>query len=430
MKNSFAPNAKRFHAQPPPAIVIGLDCVTGLQTARVLARRNVPVIGIAKDPSHPCCRTNVCQEILYADTGSEAFIQTLERLASTLSQKAVLFPCTDMSVWLISRHRERLAEGYHIALPAADTVEMLMDKVSFYTYAAQAGLPIPTTFFLRSRADVEQAATQLSFPCILKPPLKTPTWERNTKAKVYKVESARELLDLYDRCAGWAEVLMVQEWIEGPDTNLYSCNCYFSTDSEPLVTYVTRKLRQWPVSTGTGCLGVEERNDVVLEESLRLFKSVNYHGLGYVELKRDERSGEHFIIEPNVGRPTGRSAMAEAGGVEILYTKYCDLLGWPLPANRTQQYAGLKWVYLRRDLQSAFYSWRRGDLTLGEWWHSLQGKKCFAAFSWRDPLPFFLDFGKALNPFGTRRRTRRDAPPAAAETPVATGLPREGHADI
>lgn len=428
MKNQSAMRVNDSNNEAAHAIVIGLDCATGLQTARILARRGVPVIGIAQDPAHPCCRTRVCQQILHADTGSEAFIRTLETLGPTLPQKAVLFPCTDMSVVLLSRHRQRLQGQYHLALPAPDTVEMLVDKVHFYTYAAEAGLPIPKTFFLRSRADVEQAAAQLSFPCILKPPLKTPTWEQHSSAKVYKVESAEDLFALYDRCAGWAELLMVQEWIAGPDTHLYACNCYFNADSEPLVTYVTHKLRQWPVGTGTGCLGIEARNDEVLQESLRLFKEVQYHGLGYVEMKKDSRTGEHFIIEPNVGRPTGRSAMAEASGVEILYTKYCDLLGLPLPTKREQHYEGLKWVYLRRDLQSAIYSWRRGDLTFAEWWRSLRGEKCYALLSLRDPLPFLLDFAKVLNPF--RRRGSSKKRTTTTETPLATNRMDERRAEL
>ena len=159
-------------------------------------------------------------------------------------------------------------------------------------------------------------------------------------------------------------MLMVQEWIEGSDANLYSCNCYFNADAVPVVTFIARKLRQWPPETGTSCLGEECRNDVVLEASIRLFRSVGYRGLGYVEMKRDERTGKHYIIEPNIGRPTGRSAIAEAGGVELLYATYCDTLGWPMPANTQQQYGNMKWIYLRRDLQSAFCYWRRGDLTL------------------------------------------------------------------
>jgi D-aspartate ligase len=403
-------SANHQTAQAPYAIVIGLDCITGLQTARILAERHVPVIGIAKDVTHPCCRTKVCERIIQAQTGSEEFIRVLESFGPTLLQKAVLFPCTDMSVLLISRNRERLMNWYHVALPAPETVEMLMDKIRFYTYAQTQGLPIPGTFFLKTRADVEQAAEKLTFPCILKPPMKTPTWEKNTKAKVYKVNSAQELLELYDRCSRWAEVLMVQEWIEGGDANLYSCNCYFNANAEPLVTFIARKLRQWPPETGTSCLGEECRNDEVLQESIRLFKSVNYYGLGYVEMKRDQRTGKHYIIEPNIGRPTGRSAITEAGGVELLYTKYCDQVGWPLPANRVQQYKGVKWIYIRRDIQSAFYYWRRGELTLQDWWQSWRGRKGYAMFSWRDPVPFWADLLNAAGILVGKRKPEQKTP--------------------
>jgi D-aspartate ligase len=375
----------------PYAFIIGLDCITGLQSARILARHGIPVIGLVKDPDHFCCRTKVVEKIFKANTASEEFIELLEKMGPSLEQKAVLFPCTDMSVLTLSRNRRRLEKWYHIALPQPEMVEMLMDKVSFYTYAEREGLAIPRTFFLRSRADAETAAGELSYPCIMKPPMKTPTWEKNTKAKVYKVASRPEFLELYDQCAGWADLLMVQEWIEGNDADLYSCNCYFDANSEPLVTFIARKIRQWPVETGTSCLGEECRNDAVLEESLRLFRSVNYHGLGYVEMKRDQRTGRHYIIEPNIGRPTGRSAIAETGDVELLYTKYCDLLDLPLPENRVQKYQGVKWMYLRHDVQSALYYWWRGKLTIREWWRSIRGRKMDAVFAWNDQAPFWFD---------------------------------------
>jgi predicted ATP-grasp superfamily ATP-dependent carboligase len=380
----------------PYAIVIGIDCITGLQSARILAKNGVPVIGLAKDPKNFCCKTKVCEKILQVNTASEDLILLLESLGTTLEQKAVLFPCTDMSVLTISRNRRRLTDRYYIALPEPEVVEMLMDKVNFFTYAQQNDLPIPKTFFLRNRVDAEAAAKQISFPCILKPPIKTPTWEKNTKAKVYKVNDQKEFFVMYDQCADWADLLMVQEWIDGKDADLYSCNCYFNASSEPLVTFIARKLRQWPPETGTSCLGEECRNDVVLETSIRLFQSVKYHGLGYLEMKRDQRTGQHFIIEPNIGRPTGRSAIAEAGGVELLYTKFCDLANLPLPANREQKYEGVKWIYFMHDIQSSFYYWRRGELTLRDWWQSIRGSKKFAVLSWNDPAPFWYHFWGAF----------------------------------
>ena len=99
-------------------------------------------------------------------------------------------------------------------------------------------------------------------------------WIDNSGTKAFKVWDAHELLRTYDRCAPWADVIVAQEWVDGPETNLYSCNCYFSTEGEPAATFIARKIRQWPPETGTSCLGEEVRNDEVLRETLRRFRSV------------------------------------------------------------------------------------------------------------------------------------------------------------
>jgi D-aspartate ligase len=401
------------NGEVPQAIVVGLDSLVGIQAAHILARHRIPIIAIAKDRKHYGCWTRVCQSILFADTSGEEFVRLLEEQGPKLKQKAVLIPCTDMTVLHISRNRERLAQWYHISLPSTDLVEMLMNKVSFYTYAQQHGFPIPGTRFVNSREDAERAAHDLTFPCVLKPPISaTPAWEQNSKLKAYKVSTPAELLDVYDRSRAWAQDLIIQEWVVGPDRNLYSCNCYLDEHSQPLASFVARKLRQWPPVTGESCLGEECRNDVVLEETVRLYQSVGLRGLGYVEMKQDARSGEHFILEPNIGRPTGRSAIAEAGGVELLYTMYCDAVGWPLPENRQQSYGNVKWMAIRRDTQSALYHWREGDLTLKEWWQSVRGPKTYALFSWSDPGPFVGDlvrgFRLYLLPEERRKRNFRD----------------------
>lgn len=417
----MAPPATR----PPYAVVLGLDCITGLQTTRILARRGVPVIGLARDPGHFCCRTRLCDRVVAADTKTEALVGALEALGPSLGRRAVLVPCTDMSVLQVSRHRRRLEQWYQIALPREPVVETLLDKVAFYRHAADAGLPIPETRFLRSRDDAERAADRLRFPCILKPPVKTPAWERETKEKVFKLETPADFLACYDRCASWAPELMVQDWIEGGDDSLYSCNCYFDRESRPLVTFVARKIRQWPPHTGTSSLGEEARNGEVLDVSVALFRSLAFHGLGYVEMKRDRRTGRHYIIEPNIGRPTGRSAIAELGGVELLYTMYCDLVGAPLPLNRTQRYQGTKWVYLRHDLQSAFHDWRAGSLSAAGWLRSLRGVRHDAVLSWSDPAPGLADLrNSALAALGRRKKVVRDQQPwldTTARTTTTTG---------
>lgn len=393
----------------PAVVVVGIDRDPGLQAARILAARGVPVIGIAVDRNHFGCRTNVCKEILYA-TDYDEIVTLLESIGPSFVERAVLVPCSDPAVERISPSRASLERWYHVPLPSAEVVTMLMDKSRFYPYAEDNGFSIVPTRILRSRIDAVEAAQTLAFPCVLKPSFRTATWVEHTSAKAIKVTSSDELLDLYNQCGDWAEELIVQEWIEGDDSYLYSCNCYFDATSRPLVTFIARKLRQWPPGAGDSSLGEECRRDEVLETTVRLFESVGYHGLGYVEIKQDAQSGRYYIIEPNVGRPTGRSAIAEAGGVELLYTMYCDLVGWALPDARTQSYGGAKWIYLRKDLQSALWQWRNGDLTPGDWWRSLRGPKVYAIWSLRDPLPFLFDLWITTKKVMGRIRSRLTSP--------------------
>lgn len=382
-----------------------MDRDPGLQAARILAARGVPIVGVAFNRSHFACRTNVCEEILIADDHDD-LIALLERIGPTFTDRPVLIPCSDPTVRRLAEARSLLEPWFHVPLPTLDVVDLLMDKTNFYAYAERSGLAIPKTVVVRSGADLDQAIRSLSFPCVLKPSYRTALWVENTDKKAIKVADSEALIALYDRCKNWADEIIVQEWIEGGDADLYSCNCYFDASSSPLVTFVARKLRQWPPGAGDSSLGEECRNDEVLELSIRLLGSVDYHGLGYVEIKQDSRTGQHFIVEPNVGRPTGRSAIAEGGGVELLYTMYCDLVGLPLPEARVQTYGSVKWIYLRKDLQSAVREWRSGSLTLRDWWRSIRGPKVFAIWSLRDPAPFFYDLYNTARKV-LRRMTRR-----------------------
>lgn len=410
------------HPSPTPAVVIGLDDIRGLYAARILARRGVPVIGIAKQRGSYGSRTNVCREILYADvTGMELF-DVLSSLAARLPDGAVLVPCLDQVVSHISEHREELSPGLLVALPRHNVVETLSDKVAFYAYAADNGFAVPDTHFLVSRSEAERLAHGIEYPCVMKPPSsKTATWLASTHLKAFRVETPEELLRCYDRFCGAATPLIVQRWVPGADSELYACISYFDKNACPLVVFVSRKLRQWPPLTGEISLGQESWNDHVASESVRLLQSINFHGLAYVEFKRDALTGEYFIIEPNIGRPAVRSGLVEASGVELLQTMYCDLLGLPLPTGRQQTNGNRKWLYLRRDILAALHYWRAGDLRPNEWVESLTGPKELALFSLSDPKPFLFDVlqaGKKLLKPAERARRKFKDPTRVAPSPT------------
>lgn len=389
-------------------MIVGMDCIQGLQSARVLANRGLTVIGVVKSSRHYATRSRASDRVVVTDTGGPDLVGALEELGKTLATKAVLFPCQDKNVLVVSAHRERLKEWFHIVLPSHATVELLSDKEAFYRYCQEAGLPLPPTYFLRSEEDAERVAELIPYPCILKPPFRLRRWSRFTKEKAFVAQDREALLQSYRECREGSDVLIAQRLIPGDDTNHYTCNCYFGEGGTPLVTFTSRKLRQWPPKTGQACLAEEARNDRVEDETLRLYRELGYRGLGYLEMKRDAETGDYYIIEPNVGRPTGRAALAEASGVDLLYTMYCDALGLDLPPDRRQTYQGTKWIHLVRDLQAAFHSWRRRELTVRDWGRSLRGRKAFAILSLSDPLPFLTAIWTELP--GVFRRDRRRTP--------------------
>ena len=205
-------------------------------------------------------------------------------------------------------------------------------------------------------------------------------------------------------------------------------NTYHDQTSTQRVSFVARKLRQWPLDTGTSCLGEEVRNPEAEVIAGDLFGSVRYRGLGYVEAKADERTGRLMIIEPNIGRPTGRSAIAEMGGVELLMSAYRDALGEPLPTALEQRFGSVKWIYWRHDLQAALVRARRGELSAREWFQSVRGPKIEAVFARRDPLPFVADVVHTTGAvFGAARR--RLAATVARRTPAGSAVTARVAAD-
>jgi predicted ATP-grasp superfamily ATP-dependent carboligase len=372
-----------------PAVVIKLDSITGLQTARILSGYGIPVIGIVDDPSHFCSRTSCCEEILAGSTSGDGLLETLSVIAGKWGVSA-LFPCSDESVRVISRNRERLTEAFRFVLPDEDVVDLFMNKVNFYKYALDRGFTIPSTFFPTRGEDIAEIAGKLGPPYIVKPAVKTKRWIDRVQKKVLKLGSIEELDRVFDACLDAAGDIIVQERIGGDDSCLRSSIFYYNSGCERVLTFTSRKLRQWYIEDGDASLAEECRDDEVIKLTEELLAGIKFRGIGSIEFKKDPSTGRYYIIEPNIGRPVTRIGLPEKAGVPVLYTMYCDALGLALPRELTQRYTGVKWISIINDTLSAIAYYRKKKLTVRQWLESLGGVKAFAVFSLRDPLPFIF----------------------------------------
>ncbi|MGH7927095.1 MAG: hypothetical protein ACREQV_04815, partial [Candidatus Binatia bacterium] len=97
-------------ARGPHAVVVGLGTYVGLQAARILSARDVPVIGVTATRNHRYSRTRVCEEIVETDLTPASFAESMKMIGSRLGDKAVLYPCTDRYVLLVAENLELLRQ--------------------------------------------------------------------------------------------------------------------------------------------------------------------------------------------------------------------------------------------------------------------------------------------------------------------------------
>jgi predicted ATP-grasp superfamily ATP-dependent carboligase len=388
----------------PPAVVIGVQHVTALNTVWSLAQTGVPVLGITSRPASPIARTRKCRIVHCPDVNSDALIDTLLELGRSLECRAVLFPCSDEQVSVISEKRELLAPYYLFNLPSKEVVRMLLCKAEFASYAGPNGYPIPKSLVIDRFTDLPACLGDFRFPCLLKPDHKNAEWNRHSRMnKVLRLRDREEALRVIGQALQWVERLVLQEWISGGDSDVYFCLMYFDRNSEPRATFVGRKIRQWLPEIGSTAIAEKRFSTTVLNESVRLFKALRYQGLGSVEFKQDAADQSFKITEPTVGRPNFQSYLAVANGINIPHVAYSDLTGQSVTVLDGPARAGsVKWIDEWHEYQSSLSYWRAGKLTLKDWARSVSGPRCYALLSLSDPLPFVLSF-KGLG-YGLRIR--------------------------
>lgn len=364
--------------------------------------------GVARDGGHFACRSRRVLETVEA--GPDDLVSVLGHYDDRFQSPFAVIACSDSWVAALAASRPDWPANVRSVVPDSDVVARLMDKVEFAEFTARHGIPAPKTVVITDEAAAGVTGQEIGFPAVVKPNRKPVHWDQWMGGKVSVVRDATELRAVVQRGLKQAESLIVQEWVGGGEGNLISFNGYFDRHSQALAAFTARKLRQWPPGAGTSASGEEIRDDEVANLAIEAFQKAGFQGLAYLEVKRRYPDGDLMVLEANVGRPTGRSAICEGGGVELVYSAYRDALGLAPLAGNDQTQQGVKWVYLRHDVQAAVVAIRQRRLTVGEWLRSLRGPKVYAVWSWRDPLPFLLDIAQALGRAMGGRVVRRRRP--------------------
>jgi D-aspartate ligase len=401
----------------PPVFVMN-TYYTGIGIARNLRRYGVDVYGLTSETDAPGVRSRFFKGIYSVPNGRDepqALCEKLVELRKHHHDAPVIFPTRDFDVMFLHNHRLQLSSLYR--LPQHASLECLLDKLALFNVASTHGIDVPSTAVCNSLQDIEAALPMLRFPVVVKPRIATQwrregTWKAVGARKAFLVESAEELRDEYARISAASSEIMIQEYIQGSDSDIAVCCCYVDTRGEMPAYFTARKLRQNPPLFGTGC--AVETTDIpeIVPVTKRLLQVAGYTGIAEVEFKRDSSDGKWSLIEVNP-RHWDQHEIGAHVGVNLSWFAYRDMIGRPLNALPTPRpVPQIKWIaeteavmLVLRNAYSQLQETRRssGSLSLKlrrflgavkslllEVAFLLKGRNVYAVLHWRDPLPGIL----------------------------------------
>lgn len=310
-----------IQTQNRPAVVVG-GGLNALGIVRSLGAAKIPVIVIDTDPKSPAMRSRYGRKLVCAALDGDAFVACMLALAKELGGPLMLFVTEEKTVAEVSASRARLAPHFHLRLPAHERLMALMHKQGFQELAEAVGAPVPRTVRLESKADLPRIAA-LQFPCVFKPASKDYGYGARFK-KAYKVMDPGEVAELYEQIHPVLADMVVQEWIEGADNEVYFCLQYVGRDGEVVSSFTGRKIRAWPPRIGgtASCTAAWEVADELDAMTAKFFAQVGFTGMGSMEYKRDARDGRFYMVEPTVARTDFQEEVASLNGVNIPQAAY------------------------------------------------------------------------------------------------------------
>jgi predicted ATP-grasp superfamily ATP-dependent carboligase len=366
---------------------------TGLGIARSLGERGVPVVGLTSRGRAYGSFTRYAKLLRSPDSREEpeALLEFLLKAGWEAGERSILFPTRDDDLAFLDRFRKELTPFFSLVLPESSALKACLNKWETYLCAQRAGVAAPKCWMIEGGHDLRRAATEVTYPCVLKPLSShhwrvAGNWEIVGARKAIAVTSERELFSEYDAVARADKRAIIQEMVSGGDDCLVITASYLDRGSRWVAGFNTQKLVQVPEGFGTGCIVEVVSRPELFEPTARLLQSMNFSGIAEVEYKWDAASGQYKLIEVNP-RPWDQHRLGNACGVDLIYMAYCEHGGFPMPA-LCKSKTGHKWVADDTFVTTALRMLWRRDPKLGPLLHHARGTRVYAIWSALDPFPF------------------------------------------
>ncbi|GKQ42542.1 D-aspartate ligase [Companilactobacillus sp. RD055328] len=267
---------------------------------------------------------------------NEVFVKSLIELSTSITNsldiKPILICAGDEYTELVIKNEKKLSEYFLIPYPNQSILSKVYYKDSFYALCEEYGLPYPQTVVVGAD-DYEQQVNNLSlkFPVAMKPVDAAQQIALNFEGqrKAYKFENKDDIINMIKKTydAGYIGKFLLQDFIPGDDTHMYTINFYADADHNVRMMTMGQQLLQDPSDFLVGnYIATMIKYVPEIEQKLTNFiKEIEYSGYGNFDLKFDDRDQEYKLIELNPRQ--GRSSFyTTASGYNLVKYAVEDLI--------------------------------------------------------------------------------------------------------
>jgi D-aspartate ligase len=274
--------------------------------------------------------------------------------AKEFTSKPVLIINNESFYPFIYEYLNELKHYFSFELPNKTILNLLLEKDLFNEFALNNHIRIPISIEISNQNQLaEHQFSHLQYPLVIKPKYRSPEWtSRYQFRKAFVTQTPEESLKICNELFDVVDRLVVQEWIPGPDSNVYYCLTYLTEEGQFLETFCGQKIHQHPLLFGNTSSAIPIENETIKNETLRILKLSGTTGFCSVEFKKHERTGEYYVIEPTVGRIDRQQYSSSVSNRDVVLSAYCHLANIPLIRKRLTDN---NFIYMEESLQLKSY---------------------------------------------------------------------------
>ena len=316
--------------------------------------------------------------------------ELLDLLLNEDSEPSTLLLATnDKMIGFMAQHYHQLSSKYILSIPDPGIIEICHNKRLTYQKAKHLGIPIPESYFPNTIEELSRLESKIRFPVILKPAVMY-RFHDETGKKVFLCKDFSELVSNYQlmRKIIPAEEVIVQEYISGGATSLYSFGSFFA-NGEIYGGFIANRIRQNPMDFGVSTTFAKTVLIPEIEKlSSKFLTDIDYFGLSEVEFMYDEDINGYKLLEINP-RAWKWHSISNKLDIKLLEMLVHYLEHKPI-SKKINDKLDIAWIEEITDTYVSIKEMINRRLSVSDYIKSMRLTKEFATWSSRDPLPLLM----------------------------------------